>query len=193
MHNFCIKPYVPRKPRRDPSNHRLYEHGKWYNIITDTIQNSPTRPGFELAICSVPSASRFLQATMTDILRLCFPLCRRKIGWYPASQHVFGFISRWWYRKICDDTELQQHQGCCWSCWSTMSQLQRPEKNPTVAAWPLTYVFLQLPRPCRNGSQDSVPSWIIRSGMLTGHIVIVYVWEILEYSFSSHGCNVEHK
>ena len=26
-HNFCIKPYVPKKPRMDPSNRRLYEHG----------------------------------------------------------------------------------------------------------------------------------------------------------------------
>ena len=27
QHNFCIKPYIPREPRRDPSNRRLCEHG----------------------------------------------------------------------------------------------------------------------------------------------------------------------
>ena len=27
QHNFCVKPYVPREPERDPSNHRLNEHG----------------------------------------------------------------------------------------------------------------------------------------------------------------------
>ena len=27
LHNFCVKPYVPREPRRDPSNRRLNEHG----------------------------------------------------------------------------------------------------------------------------------------------------------------------
>ena len=26
-HNFCVKLYVPREPRRDPSNRRLSEHG----------------------------------------------------------------------------------------------------------------------------------------------------------------------
>ena len=36
-HNFCIKPYVPREPWRDPSNRRLYEHGIWY--IFDTARN----------------------------------------------------------------------------------------------------------------------------------------------------------
>ena len=25
-HNFCVKPYVPREPGRDPSNRRLNEH-----------------------------------------------------------------------------------------------------------------------------------------------------------------------
>ena len=27
LHNFCIKPYVSREPRRNPSNRRLNEHG----------------------------------------------------------------------------------------------------------------------------------------------------------------------
>ena len=27
QHNFCVKQYVPREPWRDPSNHRLNEHG----------------------------------------------------------------------------------------------------------------------------------------------------------------------
>ena len=34
---FCIKPYVPRVPRRDPSKCRLYEHGIWY--LSDTARN----------------------------------------------------------------------------------------------------------------------------------------------------------
>ena len=33
QHNFCIVPYIPREPRRDPSNCRLYEHGIWYIYI----------------------------------------------------------------------------------------------------------------------------------------------------------------
>ena len=28
-HNFCVKPYVPREPRRDPNNRRLNAHGVW--------------------------------------------------------------------------------------------------------------------------------------------------------------------
>ena len=47
QHNFCVKPYVPQ---RDPSNHRLYEHGIWYIY--------PTLPGIELTTCSIPSARR---------------------------------------------------------------------------------------------------------------------------------------
>ena len=27
QHNFCVKPYVPREPRRNPSNRRFNEHG----------------------------------------------------------------------------------------------------------------------------------------------------------------------
>ena len=44
-HNFCVKPYVSRKPRRDPSNRRLNVH----MII------SPTLSGIELTTCSIPS------------------------------------------------------------------------------------------------------------------------------------------
>ena len=28
-HNFCVKSYVPRETRRNPSNRRLHEHGKY--------------------------------------------------------------------------------------------------------------------------------------------------------------------
>ena len=37
-HNFSVKPYVPREPRRDPSNRRLNEH--WIYIC----QESNSRP-----------------------------------------------------------------------------------------------------------------------------------------------------
>ena len=37
-HNFCVKPYVPREPRRNPSNRRLNEHGI-YIRQTDTARN----------------------------------------------------------------------------------------------------------------------------------------------------------
>ena len=32
-HNFCVKPYVPREPRRDPSNRRLNEHGIYISSL----------------------------------------------------------------------------------------------------------------------------------------------------------------
>ena len=50
--NFCVKPYVPREPRRDSSNRRLNEHGIYIYIYT-------TLPGIELTTCSVPSGSRY--------------------------------------------------------------------------------------------------------------------------------------
>ena len=37
---FCVKPYVPREPRRDPSNRRLNEHG----IYILHCQASNSRP-----------------------------------------------------------------------------------------------------------------------------------------------------
>ena len=39
-HNFCVKPYVPREPRRDPSNRRLNEHG----IYIRHCQESNSQP-----------------------------------------------------------------------------------------------------------------------------------------------------
>ena len=50
-HNFCVKPYVPREPRRDPSNRRLNEHGI-YIYISDTARNRTHN-------LSVPSGSRY--------------------------------------------------------------------------------------------------------------------------------------
>ena len=37
LHNFVSSHVYPRKPRRDPSNRRLYEHGVGY--ISDTARN----------------------------------------------------------------------------------------------------------------------------------------------------------
>ena len=39
-HKFCIKPYVPRETRRDPSNRRLNEHG----IYIRHCQESNSQP-----------------------------------------------------------------------------------------------------------------------------------------------------
>ena len=39
-HNFCVKPYVTREPRRDPSNRRLIEHG----IYIRHCQESSSQP-----------------------------------------------------------------------------------------------------------------------------------------------------
>ena len=36
QHNFCIKPYVPREPRRDPSNRRLWTWDSSDTSITRT-------------------------------------------------------------------------------------------------------------------------------------------------------------
>ena len=38
--NFCVKPYVTREPRKDPSNRRLYEHG----IYIRHCQESNSQP-----------------------------------------------------------------------------------------------------------------------------------------------------
>ena len=39
-HNFCVKPYVPREPRKDPSNRRLNERG----IYIRHCQESNSQP-----------------------------------------------------------------------------------------------------------------------------------------------------
>ena len=53
-HDFCVKPYVPREPRRDPSNRMLYVSlcHQW------TWDMYPRLPGIVLTTCSVPSARR---------------------------------------------------------------------------------------------------------------------------------------
>ena len=57
---FVSSHTVPREPRRDPSNCRLYEQmNMGYDIY-------PTQPGIELTTCSIPSAYQFLQVTVTD-------------------------------------------------------------------------------------------------------------------------------
>ena len=40
LHSFCVKPYVPREPRREPSNRRLNEHG----IYIRHCQESNSQP-----------------------------------------------------------------------------------------------------------------------------------------------------
>ena len=42
LNNFCVRPYVPREPRRNPSNCRFYEHGIWY--ISNTARNQTWQP-----------------------------------------------------------------------------------------------------------------------------------------------------
>ena len=59
QHNFCVKPYVPREPQRDPSNRRLCEHGIYIRHCqesnsqpvpsqagADTLGHSDGHPGF---------------------------------------------------------------------------------------------------------------------------------------------------
>ena len=38
-HNFCVKPCVPREPRRDPSNRRLNEHGIYIRTARNRTHN----------------------------------------------------------------------------------------------------------------------------------------------------------
>ena len=55
QHNFCVKPYVPREPRRDPSNRRLYEHGIYIRHcqesnsqpVSSQVRADPTRPQWQ--------------------------------------------------------------------------------------------------------------------------------------------------
>ena len=88
FHNFCVKPYVPREPRRNPSNRRLNEH-HW--------DIHPTLPGIELTTCSVPSGSRYHSATvMENICYVLSPLdninrSNRKL--YLSAGRLFGNCS----------------------------------------------------------------------------------------------------
>ena len=38
-HNFCVKPYVPREPRRDPSNRRVNKHGIYIRHCRNRTHN----------------------------------------------------------------------------------------------------------------------------------------------------------
>ena len=57
-HNFCIRPYVPREPRRDPSNWWLYEHGICFRRCQDSnsqpvpyqVRANSTRPQWRMLI-----------------------------------------------------------------------------------------------------------------------------------------------
>ena len=42
-HKFCVKPYVPREPKRDPSNRKLNEHGIY--IRESNSQPVPSQAG----------------------------------------------------------------------------------------------------------------------------------------------------
>ena len=64
---FCVKPYVPREPRRDPSNRRLYEHGIyiWHcqesnsQPVPSQVRTDPTRPQWRTSIAiEWPSGKR---------------------------------------------------------------------------------------------------------------------------------------
>ena len=61
QHNFCVKPYVPREPRRDPSNRRLNEHGIYIRHCQESNSQpvpsqagaDPTRPQWRTFISVV--------------------------------------------------------------------------------------------------------------------------------------------
>ena len=54
-HNFSVKPYLPREPRRDPSNRRLNEHGIYIRHCQESNSQpilsqagaNPTRPQWQ--------------------------------------------------------------------------------------------------------------------------------------------------
>ena len=45
-HNFCVKSYVPREPRRDPSNRRVNEYGIYIRHCQESnSQPDPSKAG----------------------------------------------------------------------------------------------------------------------------------------------------
>ena len=52
QHNFCVKPYVPREPQRDPSNRRLNEHGIYTYIYIYTPTVDKRDPPWQVVSCS---------------------------------------------------------------------------------------------------------------------------------------------
>ena len=50
-HNFCVKPHVPREPRRNPSNRRLNEHGIYIRHLQDSnLQPVPSQTGADIPL-----------------------------------------------------------------------------------------------------------------------------------------------
>ena len=45
-HNFCVGPYIPREPLRDPSNRRVNEHGIYIRHCQESnSQPDPSQAG----------------------------------------------------------------------------------------------------------------------------------------------------
>ena len=62
-HNFCVKPYVPREPRKDPSNRRLNEHGIYIRHCQES--NSQPVPSQAGANTTRPQWRTSFQITIT--------------------------------------------------------------------------------------------------------------------------------
>ena len=94
-HNFCVKPYVPREPRRDPSNRRLYEHGIYIrHCQKSNSQPVPTQVLFQQSpLISAPAENvedyaDQLQNVSNDIINNLASL-KSKTRTKPTKPHVW--------------------------------------------------------------------------------------------------------
>ena len=72
-HNLCIKPYVPRESRKDPSNRRLIEHGIYIRHCQESIsQPVPSQTGANTnrpAVLNLWSADHWWSAAICLVVR----------------------------------------------------------------------------------------------------------------------------
>ena len=112
----CIKPYVPREPRRDPNNRRLYEHSSiWY--VSGTTK-SQTRNQFRQKCVPIPLGHSDGQRPQYRNL-LCI-ICQGDGCFHKNLNVLFSYLNETklikiltchdvWLTKGCRHVEGQQH------------------------------------------------------------------------------------
>ena len=91
-HNFRVKPYVPREPRRDPSNRRLNEHGIYiWHCQESNTQPVPSKAGVDTTTPQWRTDGPFDVPDPTDYFQ--------KKVW--RTHPVPTISDRWWHGYEC--------------------------------------------------------------------------------------------
>ena len=99
LNSFCVKPYVPREPRRDPSNRRLNEHGIYIRHCQESnSQPVPSQAGADTTRPQWRTPSSLVLIAFTQpITTFCFPLLTRSSTTIcPWMSSVSGLATPLW-------------------------------------------------------------------------------------------------